>query len=189
MWSAICICSCSSKVESNIVIEDSSKIPTIQSRDLTIFNYSNGKMNYKFQTPLLERYEFTEEPYMEFKKGVHLETFNDSTRIKETDLVADYALYKEKAQLWEAKGNVIAKDKEGKTLYTEQLFWNTATDSIYSNVDTKLVDGEETTFGAGFWSNGKFSEIVILQSRGGMLVDTTRRAADTTAVDTVKSIQ
>ncbi len=183
-WSAICISSCSSKVESNIIIEDSSKIPTIQSRNLTVFNYNNGKMKYKFQTPLLERYDFTENPYMEFKEGIHIETFNDSTKIKEADLVADYVIYLENKKLWEAKGNVIVQDQEGKTLYTEQLFWDEAADSIYSNVDTKLVDGDETTLGDGFWSDGKFSQVIIKNSRGGMLLDTTRRvSSDTTSVE------
>ena len=35
-----------------------------------------------------------------------------------------------------SKGNVVVEKSDGKTLYTQQLFWNARTKKIYSNVDS-----------------------------------------------------
>ena len=134
----------------------------------------NGEMEYKFTTPRMERYEFDDEPYMVFEEGVRIETFDeDGTR--KSSLVADYAKYLEKKRLWEAKGNVFGHDENGKELYTEQLFWDEMADKIYSNVDTKVIDGNEITQGSGFESDGQLNNVRFLNTKGRLFVDTTRQ--------------
>ena len=140
--------------------------------------YEDGKMGYKFSTPHMERYEFGDEPYMEFKEGIHIITFDENGK-ERSDLVADYAKYIESKGLWEAKGNVRGRDNEGKELYTEQLFWDENSDKIYSNVDTKVVNGDEVTLGSGFESDGQLNNVRFLNTKGRLLVDTTRQAQPT----------
>ena len=43
---------------------------TQQSENLRLVYSQNGNLSYRFETPLLERYELAREPYMEFRKGV-----------------------------------------------------------------------------------------------------------------------
>ena len=47
---------------------------------------------------------------------------------------------------------------DGKKLYTSQLFWNQATKKIYSNVDSKIVNGDEVTYCEGFESDENMKE-------------------------------
>lgn len=47
---------------------------------------------------------------------------------------------------------------DGKQLYTSQLFWNQATKKIYSNVDSKIVNGDEVTYCEGFESDENMKE-------------------------------
>ena len=61
---------------------------TQQSEDLTVILSRNGNLTYRFATPLLERYEYALEPYTEFRKGIHIETYNDSTHQVESSLTA-----------------------------------------------------------------------------------------------------
>ena len=96
-------------------------IITQQSDSLTIVYSRQGNLSYRFKTPLLERYEMAREPYKEFRKGVEIQTYNDSTHRLESTLTANYAIYLEKQQLWEAKGSVVATNAEGRKLETEQL--------------------------------------------------------------------
>ncbi|MFQ8804779.1 MAG: hypothetical protein ACLR8Y_06200 [Alistipes indistinctus] len=42
---------------------------TQQSENLRLVYSQNGNLSYRFETPLLERYELAREPYMEFRKG------------------------------------------------------------------------------------------------------------------------
>ena len=173
--SAIFITGCnSSKVAADVVITDYKKVPSLVSDSLSITYYENGEMEYKFTTPRMERYEFDDEPYMVFEEGVRIETFDeDGTR--KSSLVADYAKYLEKKRLWEAKGNVFGHDENGKELYTEHLFWDEMADKIYSNVDTKVIDGNEITQGSGFESDGQLNNVRFLNTKGRLFVDTTRQ--------------
>ncbi|MDR2936720.1 MAG: LPS export ABC transporter periplasmic protein LptC [Rikenellaceae bacterium] len=156
---------------------------TQRSENLTIINSVDGKLSYRFETPLLERYELADEPYIEFTKGVKIESYNDSTHIKESELVADHAKYIEPIQLWEARGNVVAKNDKGEVLETQQLFWDQKADRIYSRVDTKIIqrDGETEIIGIGFESDSKLDSINFYQPSGHVMVDAS--PSDSTSVE------
>ena len=112
-------------------------------------------------TPLLEGYSLAREPYREFRKGVKITTYqNDSLTTVDAVLTANYAIYYENRELWEAKGNVVVEKSDGKTLYTQQLFWNARTKKIYSNVDSKIVqnNGRDVFIGEGFESDEEFKD-------------------------------
>ena len=83
-------------------------------------------------------------------------------------LTANYAIYYENRKLWEAKGDVVVVKSDGKTLYTQQLFWNAKTQRIYSNVDTKIVqnEGGNVFQGEGFSRTKPSRSGVSAASRG-----------------------
>lgn len=143
---------------------------TQQSDTLTMIMTKNGKKDYRFSTPLMERYELAREPYMEFRYGINIITF-DSLGNESSDLVADYAIYYENRELWEARGNVRGTGEDGRKLYTQQLFWDEKTDMVYSNVDCKVVDGNDEFVGEGFESDSEFKDWVFRESEGRMWVD------------------
>lgn len=144
---------------------------TQQSDTLTVIYSKNGKTDYQFKTPLMERYELARDPYMEFRYGVDIITF-DSLGGEESSLVADYAIFYEKRELWEGRGNVVASGS-GRTLFTQQLFWDQKTDKIYSNVDSKVEEQDGSEFvGEGFESDSKFEQWTFRESEGRMWVDT-----------------
>ena len=136
--------------------EDVQNMMTQQSENLRLVYSQNGNLSYRFETPLLERYELAREPYMEFRKGVKVETYNDTTHLVESTLTANYAIFLENQQLWEAKGNVVATNAQGQKLETEQLFWNQKSKRIYSNVDSKVTQKDGVILGEGFESDEQF---------------------------------
>ncbi|MFI3266137.1 MAG: LPS export ABC transporter periplasmic protein LptC [Rikenellaceae bacterium] len=180
-WSAILLFSCA---EEKTITEESTdpNLMTQQSEDLTIINSSNGELSYHFETPLLERYDMANEPYMEFRKGVKMITFNDSTRTVESTLVANYAIFYEKRELWEAKGDVVVVNAEGDKLETQQLFWNQTRKVIYSNVDSKVTQGEDVMYGIGFESDETFTDFEFRKPRGRVEVDVEPMPSDSLAV-------
>jgi LPS export ABC transporter protein LptC len=154
-------------------MENYDKIMTQRSDSLTIVSSENGKRQYNFSAPLMENYGMAREPYTEFSKGVTVRSFNDSTDVAASTLVADYAIFYEKQQLWEAKGNVVAVSKEGQKLESQQLFWNQKSKRIYSNVDTRVTqpNGEVIT-GVGFESDESMNDWVFRRPKGKVLIDT-----------------
>ncbi len=145
---------------------------TQQSDTLVIINSKEGVKSYRFSTPLMERYELAKEPYMEFRHGIEIETFKDSTAMTESTLRADYAIFWERRELWEAKGNVVAVNAQGQILETQQLFWNQRTHKIYSNVDTKVTQGSDIIIGVGFEADESFENFTFRRPRGTVTVDT-----------------
>jgi hypothetical protein len=138
MGSAILLFSCKEETGPEQPLD---AVKTEEGTNLTIRMSENGRKSYVFSTPLLEGYALARDPYREFCKGIEITTFqDDSLSTRNINLVANYAIYYEKRKLWEARGDVVVTKEGGnRRLYTQQLFWNSVTKRIYSNVDTKLV--------------------------------------------------
>lgn len=166
---------------------------TEYSEDLSVVMSQNGRRSYHFVTPLLEGYSLAREPYREFRKGVKITTYkDDSLSTVDVVLTANYAIYYENRELWEAKGNVVAEKSDGKTLYTQQLFWNAKTKKIYSNVDSKIVqnNGRDVFIGEGFESDEEFKDWRFRRMKGRMEVDAAAmQRRDSTAADSVAGPQ
>jgi LPS export ABC transporter protein LptC len=171
MGSAILLFSCKSK--QNATEESLDAIKTEESENLTIIMSENGRKSYLFKTPLLEGYTLGRDPYREFRKGISITTYqDDSLTTVNAVLVANYAIYYENRKLWEAKGDVVITKHDGTRLYTQQLFWNSITKRIYSNVDTKLVTETDEVVGEGFESDEEMNEPRFRRWKGRMQVDT-----------------
>ncbi len=178
--SAILLYSCKNKAAAEE--EALELIKTEESENLTIVMSENGVKSYRFTTPLLEGYTLGRDPYREFRKGIKIITYqNDSLTKVDATLVANYAIYYENRKLWEAKGNVVVTKSNGTRLYTQQLFWNSLTKRIYSNVDTKLETDTDVMIGEGFESDEEMNNPKFRRFKGKMLVET--MPGDTTSVN------
>ena len=171
MGSAILLFSCKSKPKA--VEESLDAVKTEESEHLTIIMSENGRKSYLFKAPLLEGYMLGRDPYREFRKGISITTYqDDSLTTVNAVLEANYAIYYENRKLWEAKGDVVITKHDGTRLYTQQLFWNSITKRIYSNVDTKLVTDTDEVIGEGFESDEDMNEPRFRRWKGRMEVDT-----------------
>lgn len=140
------------------------KVVTHKTDTLTVYQSEDGKLKYKFEAPLMEIYEYAKQPYTEFREGLFITTYNDSTMTVESTLKADYGLVLDKQNLWEAKGNVVATNAKGEKLETQQLFWNRRTKRIYSNVDSKVTMRNTVQIGSGFESDEEFKDWTFRQA-------------------------
>lgn len=170
-------------------VEDPETTPTQIAVELKSIESKNGQKSYRMSAPLMERYELAKEPFTEFRQGIKVETFNDTTRAVASDLVADYARLDEKKEIWEVRGNVVGRNiEQDKTIYTEQLFWDQRQDKIYTDKFVRVLDGKSEHRGTGFESDGGFKRWTFHNTRGVMAVNP---AADSTATadSTVQSIE
>lgn len=158
-------------------------VMTEYSRNLTIVMSENGRRSYLFDTPLVEGYSLAREPYREFREGIRITTFqDDSLSTVDAVLTANYAIYYTNRELWEAKGDVEVRKSDGKELYTQQLFWNARSRRIYSNVDSRFVEGTRGVFvGEGFESDEDFKDWRIRRQKGRVEMELKITEADSTA--------
>lgn len=162
-------------------VEDPETTPTQVSYDHRLINSSDGRRQFRMETPLLERYELAAKPFMEFREGIKIESFTDSLTI-ENDLVADYAHFDETDKLWTAKGNVIGNNYlEDRQLLTERLFWNQETKKIYSDTLAVVIDKGNRHVGWNFEADESFSSWSFHNTVGQIEVDGQRPVGDSTA--------
>ena len=146
-------------------------IMTEKSANLTIVVSENGRRSYRFSTPLLEGYMLGRDPYREFRKGIKIVTYqDDSLTTVNATIESNYAIYYENRKLWEAKGNVRIVKHDGTKVFTQQLFWNSTTKRIYSNVDTKIVTADDTHFTEGFESDEDMVELNFRHWKGKVMM-------------------
>ncbi len=160
--SAIAVVSCKDDAKM-VVIGDESKLPSMEVLNLNVDYTEYGKTKVLLKAPTLQRFLFSEEPYSIFPNGFHVQFFTDST-VLESQITADYALYKEKpAELWKATGNVVVVNyQKQQKLYTDTLYWDRTAHSIYTGAPVRV----ETTDGVingrdGLVSDEKFTNYEI----------------------------
>ncbi len=162
LGSAILLFSCQAsapQTEEPAESQNAENMMTEYSENLSIVMSENGLKSYHFETPLMEGYTLARDPYREFRKGIKITMFEeDSTSNDAATLTANYAIFYENRKLWEAKGDVVVIQTNGRRLYTQQLFWNQSTHRIYSNVDSRIVDGDEMTDCEGFESDEEMTQ-------------------------------
>lgn len=159
---------------------------TEKSSNLTIVVSENGRKSYRFTTPLLEGYTLGRDPYREFRKGIKITTFqDDSLTTVNATLESNYAIYYENRKLWEAKGNVRIVKHDGTKVFTQQLFWNSTTKRIYSNVDTKIVTADDTHYTEGFETDEDLVELNFRHWKGKVMMkeEMMQQGSDSTVVD------
>ena len=176
LGSAILLFSCQAsapQTEEPTESQNAENMMTEYSENLSIVMSENGLKSYHFETPLMEGYTLARDPYREFRKGIKITMFEeDSTSSDAATLTANYAIFYENRKLWEAKGDVVVEKADGTKLFTQQLFWNSKTGRIYSNVDSKIVKGTDTFMGEGFESDEELKEWRFRRMSGKMLVNT-----------------
>lgn len=165
---ALLLLSCNSKKGDSVNKET---LVTLRSDSISMVVSKNGLKSYMFKADVMEQYALARDPYTLYPKGVFVENFNDSTGVVESTLRADEAVYYEKRDLWMVSGDVIASGS-GRTLYTEQLFWDAKTNRVYSNVRSRIVDPDVQHIGEGFESDEKLSQYVFRDYEGAFALDT-----------------
>jgi hypothetical protein len=86
----------------------------------------------------------------------------------ESHIEADYALFFEKQELWEARNNVVAKNEStNEQLFTEHIFWNQKEEKIYSDQFTKIIKADGTFTGEkGFEARQDLTKWKLFRSKG-----------------------
>ena len=162
---------------------------TEYSENLAITMSENGRRSYHFVAPLMEGYSAARDPYREFRRGVDITIYDENTGEQSARLTANYAIFYESRKLWEAKGDVVATNSDGRQLFTSQLFWNQTTHRVYSNVDSKLVDGDEVHHCEGFESDEAMKDWTYRKLKGVTYIsDEVTEPKDSTAQASTVSV-
>jgi LPS export ABC transporter protein LptC len=162
LGSAVMFASCGGE-EATVPIGDEAGTPTMQVREFGVTYTEYGKIKMRLTAPLLARYMMAPEPYSLFPEGFFVEFFTVEETL-ESQITADYALYKEKpVEIWKATGHVVVINHEKQqTLLTDTLYWNRQEHTIYTTAPVTIETQAGTINGGkGMTSDEHFTDYEI----------------------------
>jgi len=163
------IAGCGNDLETVNAFTHSNTGPYMSAKNIEVVFSDSGKIQAKVYSVLLNRYT-SPENYMEFPRGFKVNIF-DSILRTETSISANYGKRKEFARIMEAKGNVVVRNElKNQQLNTEQLTWNENKRMIYTSEPVKITTADKVIYGKGLRSNESFSDYIILQPYGHLMV-------------------
>ncbi len=135
-------------------------LPTMTASNVNTIISDSGVARFRIVAPEWIVYDKVQEPYWEFKKGIHFERFDQSQKI-DAYMDAKKARYNQAKSLWEFNGDVQIKNLKGEIFTTQQLFWNEAIGKFYSDKEINIKQRTKTITGIGFESNSSFTRYII----------------------------
>ncbi len=166
----ILLFSCKTDMEMVNAFSNQESIASVKASNIEILYTENGKLKVRIIAPSTQYFQYAEEPYTEFPEGIEVHKFDDTLAV-ESSLTASWALYYENKKLWNARYNVVATNRKGEILNTEQLFWDENKKTIYSNDMVKITTSDGVIFGEGFESDENFDDWVIRKTSGIIYVE------------------
>ena len=163
--------SCKNDIETINALNNEIKLPDQSGFDIEITYTDSGRIQGKIYAPEINKFDRGEEPYVEFPKGMKLVLY-DSLERPTSYVKANYAIYYENKQLWEARNQVIAENQVNHDkLETEQMFWDQKEKRFYSDKFTRLTNADGVSYGeGGFESRQDMSKWRLKGSSGTLNV-------------------
>ena len=154
--------SCSGNLERIPPVHIQENQPDMSITDLKTKYNTSLQLKAKVIAPLVNNFEKKDNPYSEFPQGVEV-YFYDEDFVLTSSLIADYAIYYKKQELWKASGNVVITNSKGATVRTQELYGNESTNEIYSMKFTELTEADGNIINAknGFDSNIDFHPFAL----------------------------
>lgn len=162
-------CGGKTKVVGEAITERDS-LPMMSTLGVTTLISDSGVTRYRVNTEEWQVYDRKNPPHWAFEKGIYLEQF-DSVFQVEASIKADTAYYYDKKRLWKLIGNVDIQNRKGERFNTELLYWNEATQKVYSDKFIRIQQPDRIITGQGFDSNQQMTVYTIRNIGGIFYVD------------------
>ncbi len=140
--------------------------------DVTILQSENGHVKVRLFTKEFVRNDVAKPPYVDMRKGLKAEVFNDSLKVEST-LTANNARYYEKQGNILIRDSIVVINKKGERLDTDELVWNQGAKKIFTEKFVKITTPTQIMYGDGLEANEDFSWYRILNPKGIVSVNKT----------------
>ncbi len=164
---SIMLFSCKNDLKEIKALTEEHKVyPSQTAQELTIVRSDSAKIVAKIFAKEIKVFSKAEEPYINFPKGLLVESYKNYPEI-ESSMTANTAIYYNEKQLWHAIGDVVAVNIKGEQLNTEELFWDEAKEIIYSDKFSRISTEDGTFYGKnGFESDQNFTKWKLINTEG-----------------------
>ena len=144
---------------------NSTTITQDRGEDVTIIYSERGKVKARFFSHEYIGNDEAKPPYLEGRKGIKVEFFNDSGVIQSV-LTAKYARYYEQQNNVLVRDSVMVTNIKGERLNTQELVWNQKAEKFFTEKPVTITTATQQIFGDGMEANQDFSTYKITNFKG-----------------------
>jgi len=169
MVAVILFFSCSNDMKNVIQVSELEKLPLLSGDSICFVQKEYGKIVLSITTPKILKRKAEgsdQEDVMEFPDGVvvvQYSSYPDTLSMISTN----YAINYESQNVWEARGNVVAKNvQKQECLQTEFLIWDQKKGTISSNKKVQVTSPDDIIIGEGFVSDDQFTDWQVQKVTG-----------------------
>lgn len=158
--------SCSSSDEQFVqAISEQDSLPTLSSVGVSTLISDSGVIRYKLVAEEWDIYTKTNPTKWEFIKGLYIEQFDEKLHVSAT-IQADTAYFFDQQKLWELRGRVFVRNREGTIFRTQVLYWDQSTREFYSHHNMLVVTPDRELRGTEFRSNEQMTNYSVSNPKG-----------------------
>ncbi len=128
----------------------------------------SGIMRYRIVSEVWEVNQVRNPSRWIFEKGLFLEQFDEKFHI-EAYIQSDTAYYYDQKKLWELRGRVRVRTKDGLRFTSEELFWDQLRHEFYSNRFSHVITPEREMQGSYFRSDEHMTRYMVSNSKGSFV--------------------
>jgi LPS export ABC transporter protein LptC len=158
--------SCKNDMKEINDVVSKSQVQEEKAYDVTVIYSSEAKVQARLFAKEFVRNEVAKPAFIDLKKGLKVEFYDDSLHIQST-LTAKYARIYEQKQNVLIRDSVLIVNKKGEKLRTEELVWNQGIQKFYTDKKVSITTGTQTLYGDAM----DFSWYRITNLRGTMSVE------------------
>ena len=184
--STMMLFSCKNDIKNVVKISEIEKVPELLGEDIFFTQSENGSLVLQVYTKKLQKFSKQENPTTVFPKGIEVIHFYEYPDTQSM-ISADYAILHENKELWEAKGNVYARNTKGEVLNTEYLAWDQQNRTISSDQQVQITTQEDIIYGQGFHSDEQFDNWEIDKVTGIFTFDSLATDSLKVGADSLKT--
>ena len=158
LLTALVPCSCENDIQKIRSLTSAEVLPEATGENFEMIYSDSALVKVRVEAEEVKQFKNRKRPYIEFPRGMTATFFDDSLKV-ESIIRANYVIYYNEENLWEAKNDVEARNlKTGEQLNTEHLFWDENKKLIYSNTYSRIVNEDGTFYSQdGFEASQDFS--------------------------------
>ena len=128
----------------------------------------SGVIKYRIVTEKWEVNQVKNPKLWIFTKGLFLEQFDEKFHV-EAYILADTAYNYYERKLWELRGRVRIRTKDGLRFSSEELFWDQNRHEMYSHRFSHVITPERELQGTYFLSDERMTHYTISNSKGSFV--------------------
>jgi LPS export ABC transporter protein LptC len=144
-----CFFMCACENDDNEVRDLARRKTTVEEgKNINSYLSMDGKMKAHLTAPVLLRFMSDSGSIAEFPKSLHVEFYNDSTKIQ-SELTAHYGRYMENQNKVYLRDSVVVFNTTGDTLFCNDLYWDQAKEVFYSNKEVTYSRNHRYSYTVG----------------------------------------